>query len=603
MPVQRWSGYPTANDDGYREWVTGETPTAAEFNADRYDALATHARANVSGMTSDPTCTASGLTVTVPVGTSWYARVGWEVVTSAVTVDVPDDSDSWLFCCSDGNIRGSASASPPAGFDAETSCLLCKVSAAGGTATVLNGERWFARRRSSDRVVLEGPMEFDYSEGVATANLLSLRLQSSDPEPPSAGSRLFVKTISGKPELHAINADGDVVRLTNETQVSLPPSFQIQNPAELEAIVITAPDVVVGPGEGRGTITLGRYPGGEVYDLTSLLFIDSYGSFHRLTDEYGLAVYSTVFGAGSDAALDFDGSTPVLGMTPSGGVYTLTRSIYPSELRVREGATVVARSYEIVCSGTATVEGTIHCDGDSGGTGSASGFQGAGGSAVTNSDVGGSSSGGVGGAGQTGNGSAAGTLLTHISLCNGLTGATGGDGGSGSSGSGGSSGAGQTVTFRPYRRYTGHIIAGVSLLQAGGGGKGGGGGGGDGTNKGGGGGGGGSGGGVLHLAARRLVIASTAVVRANGGNGGNGGSPTVGNCGGGGGGSGGSGGAIILAFESEAIHGSATLSVAGGSGGTGGSPSGSGTAGSNGGVGNEGIIMKANLRTGAVLVT
>jgi hypothetical protein len=42
-----------------------------------------------------------------------------------------------------------------------------------------------------------------------------------------------------------------------------------------------------------------------------------------------------MFGDGSDGAQTFDGTSTVLGITPSGGAYTLNRSIFCSSIAIR----------------------------------------------------------------------------------------------------------------------------------------------------------------------------------------------------------------------------------------------------------------------------
>src|SRR5262245_13994927 len=53
------------------------------------------------------------------------------------------------------------------------------------------------------------------------------------------------------------------------------------------------------------------------------------------------------FGAGTDGGVVFDGSSTVLGIAPSSGIYTLTRSIFPSSMIVQAGVTVRAAGYRI----------------------------------------------------------------------------------------------------------------------------------------------------------------------------------------------------------------------------------------------------------------
>lgn len=80
--------------------------------------------------------TASGLNVSIPIGTIVYAGQAFAVVTSAAVITVPDSLTSWIWLCSDGQMRSTSTPTPPARFDATTAALLCVATAASGTATI-----------------------------------------------------------------------------------------------------------------------------------------------------------------------------------------------------------------------------------------------------------------------------------------------------------------------------------------------------------------------------------------------------------------------------------------------------------------------------------
>lgn len=282
-----------------------------------------------------------------------------------------------------------------------------------------------------------------------------------------------------------------------------------------------------------------------------------------------LAHVPPVYGDGSDGSVTFDGSSIVLGITPSGNTYTLARDIFLASSTIDNGVSIVTNAFRIFCNGTLTNNGTIQWNGNAG---TNTGTQGA---QLSNSN--GSISNTIvaqsGGAGNTGAGSApGGSLNFHF-------GGTAGAGGAGGS-SGGSAGTvvapapqGSSIRYFPCNIF-GKAIGTTSAVFNGG--AGGGGGGGDGVNKGGGGGGGG---GIVIVVA--YLFAGTGNIQALGGNGGDG---AVGgtNCGGGGGGGGGIVNITSRSVLSGAISGQ-TLSVAGGTKGAG---TGSGSAGSDGNPGN-----------------
>ncbi len=264
-------------------------------------------------------------------------------------------------------------------------------------------------------------------------------------------------------------------------------------------------------------------------------------------------------GVGNDGTVTFDGSSVVLGLTPSAGAYTLTRDLNLGSSTINSGVVINTAGMRILCNGTLTNNGTIQNNGTVGVVGGNGGA--------------GASAGSIGGASNGGNGATgAGVQGSNITNSLGGTGAAGG--------AGGSAGGIQRVPTAPAQPYlnlmgltTGYFgNATFSALSAG---AGGGGGGGDAVNKGGGGGGGG---GVILIVSH--LIAGTGSIQALGGNGGNGAVAGT-NCGGGGGG----GGGLVIVISNSVSAGAVagqTITVAGGTHGT---ATGTGVNGSDGGTG------------------
>lgn len=292
--------------------------------------------------------------------------------------------------------------------------------------------------------------------------------------------------------------------------------------------------------------------------------------------------YGGILGDGSDGAVNFDGTSTVLGLVPSTGVYTLTRDIFCTTLQVGGGGTattVLTNGWRIFHTGTATVaaNGTISAAGNAAAT--LSNNHGAGGATGT----------GTLGGGRPGSaGVATGTAGTGTASAGVATGAPGA-GGNGSTGIGGASAGAPPGAASGWLRTPYPVLAtalfnssAVQRIDGGGGGSGGGG---DGTNFGGGGGGGG---GVVAMLGAALVNNGTITAA-----GGNGGTPstvaTNGGCGGGGGGAGG----LVLTYTLSAPTGSGSMTAAGGNGGTK-VTNGSGTA-ANGGNGAAGTVLNIAL--------
>lgn len=120
---------------GVREWSDGDPLYAAELVRALKDDQGAGLWGLLSGVLEGGVCTGSGLTVTVPSGTRYLARVVWGTDTDAA-VAVSDAATTYLWGCSDGVVRMTTGATPPTGFDGRSACILCKAVASGGTATV-----------------------------------------------------------------------------------------------------------------------------------------------------------------------------------------------------------------------------------------------------------------------------------------------------------------------------------------------------------------------------------------------------------------------------------------------------------------------------------
>jgi hypothetical protein len=355
--------------------------------------------------------------------------------------------------------------------------------------------------------------------------------------------------------------------------------------------------------QGAGTSVIG-VTGGSTADVADIVASADGQVLYRTGGTLGFSDLSSVvptlgiFGDGSDGSLHFDGSTPVLGVTPSGSVYTLTREINATSILIDNGVTVVpaatdtqvtgtqgTQAFRIFCTGTLTNNGTIRNNGSAGavtgasntGKGAAPSFgtvangNNGGGGGTTAAGTGGTNNsvywttgtGGTGGTGTGGNGTGTGA---------------GGAGGGRVGGAGGAGGNLAVVTAAQgsvrnfFAAYSG-VLVGAGNTQWHFGGAGGGGGCSDGTVVGGGGGGGG---GVVGIFARTLAGSGTIEAKGGGGGkptGGGGGTTT-------GGGGGGGGGTIILVHTT----GTMSTSVTAGAGNTGGSTGTSGGNGADGGV-------------------
>ena len=278
------------------------------------------------------------------------------------------------------------------------------------------------------------------------------------------------------------------------------------------------------------------------------------------------------FGDGSDGSLNFDGAATVLGMAPSGGVYTFTREVFATDVTVGSGVRLALASNCLYVQGTLTgtdATSFISANGTNASGSSAGGAQSGAAPFAFSGSSGGAGRSGTSGAGS--NGTAAST-----SPCG-----SGGAGGAAGANAGGTAGAANVAVdsrggsrafdwvFRKCRYFDG-----AAFVAAGGGAGGGGGGL---THTTGTGSGGGGGGGARAAVVFARALAGTGYIEANGGAGANGAATGADVAGGGGGG--GAGAAILVTSSPSS---SWTVRA---SGGTAGSGAGGGNAGSAGAAG------------------
>lgn len=295
------------------------------------------------------------------------------------------------------------------------------------------------------------------------------------------------------------------------------------------------------------------------------------------------------FGNGQDGALTYDGTTTILGMSPSSSIYTLTRDIYGTTIIVNVGVTIETAGYRIFAKISLTNSGIIKRTPNNGGNGAGITGGTAGAALASGSIYGGL----AGQAGANGSNHGAGAAFAGINGVNGtaqttsigVVGVAGGNGGNAGGGgsTGGNAGALTLSTQNIYNTTFATTMwdfgAAAIIKSSSGSGSGGSGGGSASAANTGAGGGSGSTGGIVWIAAR--VLTNSGTISANGGNGGNGGNAT-GSDGGGGGGGGGAGGVVVLMYKSITLG---TVTVTGGTGGSGGTGGASGTSGASGTTG------------------
>lgn len=262
------------------------------------------------------------------------------------------------------------------------------------------------------------------------------------------------------------------------------------------------------------------------------------------------------FGTGNDGAVDFDGASTILTLVPSGGVYTLTRDIFPTSMVIRSGVEVRCQGFVPYVMGRLTIDsGGVLCCKANNAVGSIAG--------ATLSAIGSlSTTAAAGGTGRNTTGAGAGGAGAGSNNITGRGSGAGGAANAQAGGNGNTTVAPTAANGSPYEfgAFLRKRLMGTNTFN----GSGGGGAGGCDLSLGGTGdsGGGGSGCPVLMFACREL--ANSGVIHADGGNGGNAIGTGNGVAGGGGGGS---PGAIIAVVGRVLLEG--TIRAVAGVGGTG----------------------------------
>lgn len=163
MAFKTLSGF-TSSDvgaNGLKQFTSATPPLASDFNNDFTDEQAAAAYGMLAGVLSGGAITAAALNVTIPAGLTYFARQVWINDGSVVTVSVPDASTTYLWGCSDGQIRQTATTTPPSSFDNRTACILTKVVSSGGNAAVDDTARQRARTADGpNHVVSENAPSF-----------------------------------------------------------------------------------------------------------------------------------------------------------------------------------------------------------------------------------------------------------------------------------------------------------------------------------------------------------------------------------------------------------------------------------------------------------
>lgn len=122
----------------------------------------------------------------------------------------------------------------------------------------------------------------------------------------------------------------------------------------------------------------------------------SFNSLTRVNSTTGIQAFTeapdSIYGTGADATHTLDGTTAVLGMTPSSNVYTMTRDIFFDNLTINAGVRLAPNGYRIFVKNILTFSGNNASIGFTSGFSTAGSIQQGGAGAVSHS-LGGSATG------------------------------------------------------------------------------------------------------------------------------------------------------------------------------------------------------------------
>lgn len=143
---------------GIKTYGANEALTASDLNNSLADEQTPAALSLLAGVLSGGACTGTTLlNVTIPSGTSYYARQVWTFDADAVLSSVADNATTYFWGCSDGQIRNSADTTPPGGFDNRTACIITKAVALAGVVTMDNTVQQKGRYADAvNRCIVEG---------------------------------------------------------------------------------------------------------------------------------------------------------------------------------------------------------------------------------------------------------------------------------------------------------------------------------------------------------------------------------------------------------------------------------------------------------------
>lgn len=151
---------------GVYETATGLPLQEAEYNANFKNVQAAQMYSELAGVMAGGVCTVSGSDVIVPVGTVVYARALYIISTDPVSVAINEFNIEYVWLCSDGQIRKTATTTPPPGFDTRTAALICKGDYSGGIGTLTVDNSVQRKSRYADattQVITDGPLQLDYA--------------------------------------------------------------------------------------------------------------------------------------------------------------------------------------------------------------------------------------------------------------------------------------------------------------------------------------------------------------------------------------------------------------------------------------------------------
>ncbi len=152
-----------------------------DLNNSNIDILSVMKAQLLPGIVAGGTVTSLGLgDARIASGTTYYAEMFWTIgTTTVVAVSGTDGAVTYIWGCSDGQIRTTTTTTPPTNFTTTTACIIAKCTTTGGAETFDTSSQQWARyanpttREVRDGILTISPTSLKVGGGAGLTKVLS----------------------------------------------------------------------------------------------------------------------------------------------------------------------------------------------------------------------------------------------------------------------------------------------------------------------------------------------------------------------------------------------------------------------------------------------